>query len=159
MERYLGDNSKPFKISSLNSYIAGSKYEYDLLLVKRNAKPFMELVYHPDDVIAIIESKANGLFDANVDTSNIAKAVNRAREINPKIRFGYITVSENVPVNEYKKDGTPTIKHWDLTEQYLNEKLKGLNAIYAVTLHKGRDLCDEGSDDEFNKFLEWLTEG
>lgn len=159
MEKYLEDNNEPFKISSENSYIAGSKYEYDLLLVKENAKPFMGLVYYPDDVIAIIESKSNGLFDADAETNHIAKAVNRVREINPDIRFGYITISENVPINDYKKDGTPTVKHWDLTEQYLNEKIEGLNAIYAVTLHKGKELCDEGSDDEFNRFLNWLING
>lgn len=159
MERYLKANNEPFKVSSENSYIAGSKYEYDLLLVKENTEPFMGLVYCPDDVIAIIESKSNGLFDTEADTNHIAKAVNRAREINPDIRFGYITISENVPVNDHKKDGTPTVKHWDLTKQYLNEKIGGINAIYAVTLHKGKKLYNEGSDDEFNNFLGWLING
>lgn len=156
IEAYLMKNNKPIKVSSVNSYVAGSKYEYDLLLVKKDAIPFMELVYDPDKVIAIIESKVNGLFDVDAETNGIANAVNRAREINPNIRFGYITISENVPVHEYNKNGTSTVKHWELTEQYINEKIKGLNAIYAVTLRQGKKLCDEGSDKEFSMFLDNL---
>lgn len=155
---YLIDNKKPFKTSAVNSYIAGSKFEYDLLLVKESSKPYMGLVYRPEDVVAIIESKAGGLFNVDNDTNNIAKAVNRALEINSNIRFGYITISENVPVNLYNHYGKPTIKHWDLTKKYLNDKIVGETIIYAVTLHKGKKLCDEGSDDEFYDFIRNLIE-
>lgn len=159
IDRYLKYSNKPFKVSATNSYIAGSKFEYDLLLVKENACPYMDLLYLPEDVIAIIESKAAGLFEVNKDTDSIAKAVNCAQKINPDIRFGYITMSENVPINLYNRKGEPTVKHWDSTVKYLDEKIQGLTASYAVTLHKGKTLCDEGLDEEFHAFIEFLAEG
>ncbi len=52
---YLRCYNKPFKVSAVNSYIAGSKFENDLLLVKENARPYMELLYLPEDVIGILK--------------------------------------------------------------------------------------------------------
>lgn len=156
ISKYLVANGLPIKTSTVNSFIAGSKFEYDLLLVKENAQPYMGLVHNPEDVVAIIESKAGGLFDVDKNTSSIANAVNCALKINPKIRFGYITMSENVPVKPLNKKGEPTVRHWDLTKKYLNDKIIGTNVNYAVTLHTGKNLCDEGSDEEFYRFIELL---
>ena len=154
--QFLADNNEPFKTSAIDSYIAGSKYEYDLLIVKEDAEAYMGLVYQPDDVIAVIESKAGGLFDLEKDTDNIAQAANRAKELNSDICFGYITISENVPINSYNSQGNPTVKHWDLTKEYLSDKIQGKSAIYAVTLYKGKEICEEGSDDEFYDFVKHL---
>ena len=158
LDRYITEHGKPLKVSPVNAYIAGSKFEYDLLVVKPNADAYMGLVYRPEDVVAVIESKAGGLFDVEADTSNIAKAVNRAMSLNSTIRFGYITMSEKVPVHMYKKNGEPTVKHWELTNQYLQDKIKGTCAIYAVTLHQGKQLCDKGSDEEFEDFASMITD-
>lgn len=154
--KFLDDNNEPFKTSAIDSYIAGSKYEYDLLIVKEDAKPYMGLVYQPNDIIAVIESKAGGLFALEEETDNIAKAANRAKELNSDICFGYITISENVPANSYNNQGNPTVKHWDLTQQYLSDKIQGKTVIYAVTLRKGKEICEEGSDDEFYDFVKHL---
>ena len=45
---------KPLKTSGMNVYIAGSDYEYDLLIVKKDAEPFMGLVYRPEEVAALV---------------------------------------------------------------------------------------------------------
>lgn len=158
ISEYFNKNSKPYKVSNVNSYIAGSKFEYDLLIVKESAEPFIGIVYRPEDVVAVIECKVGGLFKVEKDTDRIAQAVNRAIKINSDIRFGYITMSENVPVNDYKSDGSPTYKHWDKTQKYLSEKINGTVAIYAVTLHKGKKkkLYDKGSDEEFYDFIDYL---
>jgi len=156
VNEYFNENSKPYQVSNVNSYIAGSKFEYDLLIVKDSAAPFMELVYRPEDVVAIIECKAGGLFKVEKDTDNIAQAINRAIELKSDIRFGYITMSENVPVKEYNADGSSTYKHWDKTQEYLKQKVNCKSAIYAVTLHQGKKLCDTGSDNEFYTFINYL---
>lgn len=160
INEYFSKINQPYKASNVNSYIAGSKYEYDLLIVKESATPFIGIVYRPEDVIAIIECKAGGLYKVENDTDNIAKAVNRAIETNSNIRFGYITMSENVPVNDYKPDGSATYKHWDKTKEYLEQKINGEIVVYAVTLHKGKrkELCDEGSDEEFYDFINYLID-
>lgn len=156
VDEFLCKNCRNYKASNVNSYIAGSKYEYDLLIVNKNAEPFMGMLYKPEDVIAVIECKAGGLFNLETNTDNIAKAANRAIELKTDIRFGYVTMSENVPVNNYKADGSATIKHWDKTIEYLREKIRGEIVVYAVTLHKGKNLCDGGSDDEFYNFVNYL---
>lgn len=155
---YLKKNSKAYIVSNVNSYIVGSKFEYDLLIVKESAESFMGIVYRPEDVIAIIECKAGGLYKVENDTDNIAKAVNCAIETNSNIRFGYITMSENVPVNDYKCDGSATYKHWDKTKECLEQKINGEIVMYAVTLHKGsrKELYDRGSDEEFYEFINYL---
>lgn len=144
-------------VSTGNSYIIGSKYEYDLLLVKSDARPFCNLIYYPEDVIAVIESKAGGLFDVDKETDNIAKAVNKAWELNRNIKFGYITLSENVPKNTLNLKGRPTVKHWELTKEFLSKKVQAFSSIYAVTLHQGDTICNEGSDEEFMDFVESLV--
>lgn len=153
---YLESTGEPFKVSMMNSYIAGSGYEYDLLVVKKDAKPFMGLVYLPEDVVADVECKAGGLFNLDKDTDNIAKAANAATDVNPDIRFGYITISENVPVNEYNHNGEPTVKHWKETQDLLEDKLKGNSAFYAVTLHQGKNSYGESDDSVLEKFIKFL---
>lgn len=158
IESYFKNQNKNFKVSTVNSYIAGSKYEYDLLIVKKEIEPYMGILYKPEDVVAIIECKASGLFDVDNDTSRIAKAINCVLHKSTEIRFGYITMSENVPKNQFNRYGNPTVKHWDLTVEYLNKKIAGQVASYAVTLHKGKDLCDHGKDQEFIEFIDFLID-
>ena len=112
---YVQANNNPVNVSPVNSYILGSKYEYDMLVVKSNAEPVCEICYRPEDVISVIESKAGGLMSVKNETSNISKAVNRAWELNNSIFFGYFTIGENIPKNEFKADGTETVNHWKLT--------------------------------------------
>lgn len=155
IDDFFQKNNIKYKTSNPNSYIAGSKYEYDLLIVKEYAEPFMGMVYKAEDVIAIIESKVGGLFNLAKDTDSIAIAVNSALKLSKDICFGYITMSENVPTND-SYCGKSTIKHWEKTEEYLKEKINGKCVLYAVTLRKGKYLCDEGSDEEFFGFVNYL---
>lgn len=143
------------KISANNVYIAGSKNEYDLLIVKTEAEPILGFVYKAEDVIAVIESKGNGLYNLDMDTDNIASAVNNATKLNNKIKFGYITLTENVPVNEVNKYGQPTVKQWDETQRYLDDKIKASRAYYAVTLHRGKEI-EAGPDNELEDFVHYL---
>lgn len=160
LDEYIKSNGLPYKTSMENSYIAGSNYEYDLLVLSEKAEPHFGFVYMPEDVIAILESKTRGLYNVETNTDNIAKAVNCAMAINPDIRFGYITITENVPKNDHNKStGKPTVKHWELTKKYLDEKIKGDVAEFAVTLHTGKKLCDEGSDEELDLFIKFLLFG
>lgn len=153
---FVTNNINDIVVSPINVYIAGSKSEFDLLIVKKDAKSFENLVYRPEGVVSIIECKSSGLFNVNNETSNIAKAINSVGEKYPDITFGYITITENVPVHECRKDGNPTVKHWELTKQYFNEKVNITSAHYAVTLHKGKKLIDPGNDKEFHRFIDFL---
>ena len=152
IERYLVNHKEPYKVSGVNSYIAGADFEYDLLVVKKDAEPFCNLIYRPEDVVAVVESKTNGIYDVQNDTDNIAKVANRAKELNPSITFGYITLSEVVPVRQMSKDV------WGQTQESLDQKVHGAKVIYAVTLRKGKMIWDKGSDEEFTEFVEYLID-
>lgn len=158
IQKFLLENNEPFKVSAMNSYIAGSNSEYDLLIVKKNAEPYINLVYYPDDVVAVIESKAGGLYNIAKNTDDIASAANAALILNSNISFGYITIGENVPVNDVdSKTGKSHINHWNDTYKFLKEKIHGKCQPYAVTLHHGRkNVFDEGSDEEFEDFIRFL---
>lgn len=156
---YLEKNNEPFMTSAPNAYIAGSSYEYDLIIVKKNAEAYMGLVYRPEDVAAVIESKAGGLRQVDSETDSIAKSANAAIALNRDISFGYITLGEYVPVNDINfKTGNPTVNLWDDTYNFLKKKVHGRCLPYAVTLHKGGwdKIIDNGSDEEFEVFIKFL---
>ncbi len=146
-----------FTVSTENSFIEGSPYEYDLLVVRKDAMPSFGNVYRPEDVIAVVECKANGLFDPERDSSTIALAANAAYELNPSIRFGYISMTERMPEHEEKRNGKEPAKFWELTKAYLRRKLKMFSVLYAVTLAQGKDILDGGSDAEFHEFVDTLA--
>lgn len=144
-------------VSSQNVYIAGSPYEYDLLIVRTNAEAFLNVLYQPKDVLAVIECKSSGLFNVGQDTTCIANAVNCAVNLNSQLRFGYLTLWERIPSKAFKRNGCPTVNHWNLTQKLLMEKIHCPKAIYAVTLQQGKTTCDEGSEDELDQFVSMLV--
>ena len=139
-------------------YIAGSKYEYDLLVVKKDAQPYRGLLYRPEDVVSVVECKAGGLFDLEKETGSIAQTANGAINVNPDILFGYITISGNVPKNDTNRSGNPTLNHWEQTWNLLKDKVNGKTCYYAVTLHQGKreNICDKGDDMEMKDFIRFL---
>lgn len=146
------------EVSGQNVYIWGSNYEYDLLLIRKGAKAFYGLVYEPSDVLAILECKCSGLFRVDSESGRIAKAVNRAVELNSQIRFGYVTMWERIPVNKVNWYGGATVNHWEQTQEMLGEKIACPCAIYAVTLSPSQKkaVYDENSQKEFEQFASML---
>lgn len=160
IEKLLKD--EPYKVSAQNSYIKGSSFEYDLLIVKKSAKPYLGLIYEPEDVIAVLECKSNGLA-GNIQNAagGIAKAFNAAYACDPKIHFGYITYGEKIPVNEFNsKTNEPTHNQWKETISALKET-EGSLIAFPVTLYKresdypGNVYC-ECSDNDFKFFVGFL---
>lgn len=146
------DGIDDYVVSDNNVYIKGSSYEYDLLIVKKECNVEYGIVYDPADVIACIECKAAGLYNPDTDSTAIANAYNRLYELNNDIYFGYITLWENKPVNKIWK-GKTTVDHWELTQEYLEEKLASENqVVYAVTLRNGDNIIGP-SESEFTEFV------
>lgn len=160
IDDYLCENGVQYKVSNVNSYIAGSKYEYDMLIVNKHAGTYMGKIYAPEDVISIVECKTSGIYNIQKDTDTIASAVNRAIELKADIRFGYFTMWENIPVNDYNFKGKPTINQWDETNKSLNYKIQGNQGkvfLYAATLRRGKKECYKNSDEEFYNFIDKLV--
>lgn len=148
------------RVSRTGVFIQGCDTEFDLALVRATAEPmFFGLVYDPADVLAVIEVKRRGLFAVEKETDHLAACVNNLRVFNPRIRFGYLTMTEAVPRSEFKHGGARTKNIWLETERQLFEKIPGNVVTFASTLYSGdeENLVDEGNEQEFIDFTEFLV--
>ena len=141
----LKKNSLPFKVSEINAFVTGSKFEYDLLILKDDAHP-NNFAYKFEDVKAIIECKVNGLYDPEKNTDSVAKAINEVRRLNKDITFGYVTFSEVVPKRK------TSVHYWDLTEKFLKQKVAD-PLLFAVTLRTGNEVINSKTSEDFEKFI------
>lgn len=113
----------PYKVSENNVYIQGYAVECDLLIIKQDSKPIFEAppIYRSEDIIAIIESKATGIFIDKKNPKNpFYNELCMVKKLNDDgfdVNFGYISLSEqisdkshrlideaNVFINEYTKE-------------------------------------------------------
>lgn len=152
--RWLAEHNRCADVAT-DAYVAGSPYKCSILVVEKDAKPAANQ-YLPEDVLAIIRVRSNGLFRPGEETDGIARSINRVLALNPAIRWGYITMTERVPVKAFHADGRKTLDYWRLTQDLLHEKIAQPGVILSSTLEKGTRLYDSGSDDEFEQFLNIL---
>ena len=100
-----------YKISDNNVYIKEYPMEFDFLILKSDAQKINGLpVYEADKVVAILESKKNGVYKAyneekrnefkEFDLDPLAEAYFKLQGPAKNIRLGYMTMSENRPKKE-----------------------------------------------------------
>lgn len=125
VKKYIEEELQKLKIgyivSEYNVFIKDSPVEFDLLILKQDAKPVFEpCIYDAEDVIAIIECKATGIWIDKKKLKNpFEKELEAMKSLNEEkrlsIKFGYISVSEQIGkdnrllqsaskfINEYSK--------------------------------------------------------
>lgn len=141
-----------YVVSLPNSYILGSKYEYDLLVMKGDAKVLELRFFLPTDVLAIVECKTGGLYNVRADVERVSKSVNAGLKLNPSIRFGYISLWENFPKNLTNRDGRPTVNHREQTKNGLLELIEGKVSTLFLTTKTSHKIIEASSDDDFKQF-------
>lgn len=144
------------KISENNSYILGHTTEFDFLLLKKEAKRVCDLpIYEVDDVLAIIESKTNGVMDFDYKGESrslklLADSFNKIWNINSDIRFGYMTMAERRPRDPNKRDS------WENTSKCFETYIENnaLSISFAASLHHtyGKPF-EYGTDEEWVEFV------
>lgn len=155
LTEYFIQNSLPFKVSKQNVYIIGLPTEFDILIVKIEAEPYLSVLYNPEDVVAIIEVKMTGLLvDPKKEATGILTAADRVYDLYPHIAFGYLTMRENSPTNSVSVFGQPTVDHWRITQEILGQ-MRQRNAQLAIVYHNAGkdDVCD---DSEWETFIRHL---
>lgn len=103
MEKVLRKHNVPYKISQNNAYVQGSHIEFDFLLLKQDAEPILDVpVYRLCDVVAMLECKANGVYEYNKSSlERLFRAYfDNLDGICNHIKIGYMTMSENCPKDE-----------------------------------------------------------
>lgn len=81
-----------FKVSMPNVYILGLNNQLDILIIKKDSKPKLDLFYEPDEVLAVIELKAFGLMGDKI--LQIKDIFNKINKINSQIFCCYITLRD-----------------------------------------------------------------
>lgn len=83
-----------FNVSNRDVFIEGVTNELDLLIVKDSRQPRENLVYCPEDVLAILEIKFRGSY-GKTSIEKIRGVFDSIKEANKDIQCFYISVSEN----------------------------------------------------------------
>lgn len=124
-----------YKVSNVNAYIKGYPTEWDLIILKSDAKETNTNVYDFNDVVAVIEFKTSGLTDKDIPGQFDKQFYNLNSIFNntgTKIPFGYITFSETPKLyEETKKYFDENNKKSDTTFVFTNyNKLNNIDNIY-----------------------------
>ncbi|MFX0172055.1 MAG: hypothetical protein ACFE9L_09050 [Candidatus Hodarchaeota archaeon] len=83
-----------FRVSNRNVFLRGIDSEIDLLIHRQGSKPDFELLYHPEDVQAILELKKEGSFP-----NTIQQVIGLFQKIHikyPHIKCIYLTLTERL---------------------------------------------------------------
>lgn len=103
------------KVSENNVYIQGSHIEFDLLILRENARKLCGApVYRREDVVAVLECKANGVYTEyndekryRFDAFELDKFTSAYLEdlqgCEHNIKLGYMTMNENRPLRDNGK--------------------------------------------------------
>ncbi|MBN1327889.1 MAG: hypothetical protein JXA54_00320 [Candidatus Heimdallarchaeota archaeon] len=84
-----------FQVSNRDVFIKNFKSEIDLLIVKKNAKAYYNLIYSPEDVLFALELKVNGSYGESTIT-NLKNIFDNIKQNNPNINCVYLTFTERI---------------------------------------------------------------
>ena len=156
IENIISKHQLKIKVSENNSYIIGQKTEFDFLLLKEDAEGINGLpIYRVEDVIAIIESKTNGVMDFDSDGWStslmlLSNSFNAVWKLNNNIRFGYMTMAERRPKTAKNRDS------WENTCRCFNTYIENeaVSVTFAASLHHSYGKPYEyGTDKEWEDFV------
>jgi hypothetical protein len=81
-------------VSNRDIFIEGVPNELDLLVAKKGTNPEENLVYRPDDILAVLEVKFRGSYGKS-SVVKIKKVFDSIKAANKSIECYYVSVSEN----------------------------------------------------------------
>ena len=82
-----------FKVSEPNVLIVGVENELDLLIIRKESKSELDLIYQPSDVLAVFELKGFGIMSGD-SINKIKNVFDKIININSKIFCCYLTLKE-----------------------------------------------------------------
>ncbi len=81
-------------ISPRDVYIKGNPTEIDILVPRPGVRPYLGVIYNPEDVIAVLEIKYSGVYSQD-SSRNIADTFRALKALNQHMKCVYLTVCEN----------------------------------------------------------------
>lgn len=92
-----------FNVSNRDVFIEGVTNELDLLIAKKGVLAEADLVYDPEDVLAVFEVKFRGSYGKK-SINHIKAVFDSVTSANNKIKCFYLTISENSKYAHRAKD-------------------------------------------------------
>ena len=119
-----------FNISNRDVFIRGIPYELDLIILKKGEKAQENLLYDPNQVLAVLEIKFRGIYSKK-GVENIRRVFDSIKKINKEIKCIYLTISENTNYKYYPDEQ----KLGDFSFLLLERKTNLERAIEKGRLH------------------------
>ena len=83
-------------VSHRNVFVRGIRSECDLLVVKPKTRPKYEILYEPDDVLAVLEIKNRGIISkGDTEIKKLRQRFDAVVGKHPQIRCVYIALKES----------------------------------------------------------------
>jgi len=122
IDKKLQATGSQFATSESNCFINGFPYEFDLLIVNKNATNEFPNIFNLSDVKTIIEIKTSGIIgskDQVFDTLERLKGdFENVKQKNPNINFIYITIFERgEPKENNKTKRKPPLNYIETTRK------------------------------------------
>ena len=89
-----------FNVSSRDVFIEGVPYELDLIILKKRKKAQENLLYRPEEFVAVLEIKFRGIYSKE-GIEHIKKVFGSIKGVSKEIKCIYLTVSENTNYKYY----------------------------------------------------------
>lgn len=81
------------RVSPRDVYVSGVPVEFDLLIPKHRASPMHGVIYHPREVLAVLEIKNSGSFGEGT-LAAVRHSFELVRRANRRIYCAYVTLAE-----------------------------------------------------------------
>lgn len=121
---------KGLNVSNRDVFIKGVPYELDLIILKKRKKAQENLLYKPEQVLAVLEIKFRGVYSKE-GVENIKKVFDSIKGVNKEIKCIYLTISENTNYKYYSEEQ----KLGDFSFFLLERKTNLESAIKKGKLH------------------------
>ena len=142
-------------------YIYGYAVECDLLILKQDSKAIFEApeIYRAEDVIAIIESKATGIFiDKKKPKNPFLNELSMVKQLNDKgvgVKFAYISLAEQISGRSSRL--------LDEANRYINEYSNEKNQnkgvyCFSKTYPEDEYPLYEGNPYSFDEYIKYLCD-
>ena len=144
LKKSISKNKYRYGVSSLNSFIEGFPYEFDFLILRKNAKPYRYTsIYKLEDVICCMEFKTLGTIKDSDELKkyadkfkNMLKQINLANTTNRKVKIIYLTMTAFEGYFKETKQAFKPIKCFKLWERKQNKICKGAWKKLMMELNK-----------------------
>lgn len=145
----------PYKVSEPNVFILESNVEMDALILNKDAKSIMNSgIYNPEDVVAMLEFKSNGIYSHK--NNPFDKFIDICKHFYKHLKDKKISVAAYITISEYMPIKSNSIDFYVATKNHFSEliNLPDFNfKLFCVKKRYGKNDELYCNDYDWEKFI------